>query len=284
MIMESKRSKMKNLDVGPNRTKGKRPNQSVWGRLLICECGHRFNMRKWDRNDRISKVGYQCYSTMQTGSYSSRLKRGLPVDGICRSPMIPEWRLQMMANAIFRNYLMDKDKVLALANAMLEAHIGDTEGDTVDQTADREQLERELHQAQQKLERLIELRTDGDISREAFQSKAEPLHEQIRSLRDEIDALSLSEPEREEPVENYAEKLTVLQYALEQYTNWDDKDVPPCVIEAFVEKIVVHPDSFDRCAVNSRENARQQRPFRSQEGYITPQYIKQSQAAISDNA
>ena len=60
MIMESKRSKMKNLDVGPNRTKGKRPNQSVWGRLLICECGHRFNMRKWDRNDRISKVGYQC--------------------------------------------------------------------------------------------------------------------------------------------------------------------------------------------------------------------------------
>ncbi len=46
-------------------------------------------------------------------------------------------------------------------------------------------------------------------------------------------------------MENYAEKLTVLQYALEQYTNWDDKDVPPCVIEAFVEKIVVHPDSFD---------------------------------------
>ncbi len=245
IIMESKRSAMKNLNVGPNRTKGKRPNTTVWGRLLICECGHRFNRRKWDRSDRLSKVGYQCYSTMQTGSYSSRLKRGLPVDGICRSPMIPEWRLQMMANAIFRNYLMDKDKVLALANAMLEAHIGDTEGDTVDQTADREQLERELHQAQQKLDRLIELRTDGDISREAFQSKAEPLHEQIRSLRDEIDALSLSEPEREEPVENYAEKLTVLQYALEQYTNWDDKDVPPCVIEAFVEKIVVHPDSFD---------------------------------------
>ena len=31
-------------------------------------------------------------------------KKGLSLDGICRSPMIPEWRLQMMANLIFREY------------------------------------------------------------------------------------------------------------------------------------------------------------------------------------
>lgn len=41
--------------------------------------------------------------------------------------MIPEWRLQMMANLIFRKYLSEKDKVLALANSIMEAHIGDTE-------------------------------------------------------------------------------------------------------------------------------------------------------------
>ena len=41
--------------------------------------------------------------------------------------MIPEWRLQMMANLIFRKYLSEKDKVLALANSILEAHIDDTE-------------------------------------------------------------------------------------------------------------------------------------------------------------
>ncbi len=42
-----------------------------------------------------------------------------------------------------------------------------------------------------------------------------------------------------------AEKLTVLQYALEQYTNWDDKDIPESVIEAFVVKIVASKDGFD---------------------------------------
>jgi hypothetical protein len=48
------------------------------------------------------------------------------------------------------------------------------------------------------------------------------------------------------PVTNYREKLTVLQYALEQYTHVDEgKDVPESVIEAFVERIVASPDGFE---------------------------------------
>ena len=47
-------------------------------------------------------------------------------------------------------------------------------------------------------------------------------------------------------VPDYKEKLTVLQYALERYTNIDQgQDVPESVIEAFVVKIVVSKDSFD---------------------------------------
>ena len=245
IIMESKRSAMKNLNVGPNRTKGKRPNTTVWGRLLICECGHRFNRRKWDRSDRLSKVGYQCYSSMQTGSYSSRLKRGLPVDGICRSPMIPEWRLQMMANAIFRQFLFDKERVLELANAMLEAHIADPEEPVEDVEGKRDALEQAKQKAEQKLDRLIEMCADGDLSREQYQKKAGVLQKEIERLQSELNALLQTEEEEAPEPENYQEKLTVLRYALEQYTDWDDKDVPACVIEAFVEKIVVHPDSFD---------------------------------------
>jgi predicted ester cyclase len=33
--------------------------------------------------------------------------------------------------------------------------------------------------------------------------------------------------------------------ALEQYNNWDDKDVPDVVIEAYVEKIVASKDGFE---------------------------------------
>ena len=45
---------------------------------------------------------------------------------------------------------------------------------------------------------------------------------------------------------DYTEKLTVLQYALEQYTHCDEgQNVPECVVEAFVTRIVVSKDGFD---------------------------------------
>ena len=45
---------------------------------------------------------------------------------------------------------------------------------------------------------------------------------------------------------DYTEKLTVLQYALEQYTHLDEgQDVPECVVEAFVTRIVVSKNGFD---------------------------------------
>ena len=238
IIMESKRSKCKNLDTG-RKTTGKRPRTTVWGKLLVCECGHKFSMRVWDRKDRVANAAYQCYSSVHTGSYESRKKRGLSLDGICQTPMIPEWRLQMMANYIFRNYLAEKDKVLALANSMLEAHIGDTES-----REDHTETLRCKRAENTKLDNFIEMRADGEISKELFKRKTSELELMMQKLDSEIKELE-SKQEPEIQIEDYAEKLTVLQYALEQYTNWDDKDVPESVIEAFVVKIVASKDGFD---------------------------------------
>ena len=90
----------------------------------------------------------------------------------------------------------------------------------------------------------MEMRSEGDISRELFRSKCAELEPRIKNLQEEIDKLTTANRPKE--VVDYREKLTVLQYALEQYTYPDEgRDVPESVIEAFVAKIVVHPDSFD---------------------------------------
>lgn len=241
-IMESKRSACKNLNMGP-RSKGKKPRTTVWGKLLICECGHTFSMRKWDRPDRNPGNAYQCYSSVHTGSYESRKRKGLPLDGICQSPMIPEWRLQMMANLIFRKYLSEKDKVLALANSILEGHIGDTEEEE-NTAALLEVKQAELTRLSKKLDAYIEMRSEGEISREMFRNKCAEVEPKIQKLQEEIE--KLSEQAKPKEVMDYTEKLTVLQYALEQYTNCDEgENVPDSVVEAFVTKIVVSKDSFD---------------------------------------
>ena len=240
-IMEGKTNKMPYLNRGDQ--KGKKPRTTVWGKLLICECGRTFNMRRWERSDRYNGNAYQCYSSVETGSYESRKKKGLSLDGICRSPMIPEWRLQMMANLIFRKYLSEKDKVLALANSILEAHIGDQE-EQQNNSALLEAKQSELAKLSKKMDGYVEMRAEGDISREMFRTKCAELEPRMIKLQEEIAMLSAQAQPKE--VVDYREKITVLQYALEQYTSCDEgRDVPESVIEAFVTKIVVSQDGFD---------------------------------------
>ena len=240
-IMETKINKMPYLNKGSQ--KGKKPRTTIWGKLLICECGSTFSMRRWKRADRTPGNAYQCYNARHTGSYESRKKKGLPLDGICQSPMIPEWRLQMMANLIFRKYLSQKDKVLTLANSILEAHIGDTQEEENNEAL-LNAKQTELARLQKKMDAYIEMRAEGDLSQEMYRAKLGELKPKIERLKEEIESLSVEKEPKE--VVDYTEKLIILQYALERYTNIDEgQDVPESVIEAFVVKIVVSKDGFD---------------------------------------
>jgi hypothetical protein len=102
----------------------------------------------------------------------------------------------------------------------------------------------ELGRLQKKLDNYIEMRAEGDLSRELFRSECAKVEPRIKQLQEEIEELSAAAEPRE--VVDYTEKLTVLQYALEQYTHINEgQNVPESVIEAFVVKIVVSKDGFD---------------------------------------
>jgi hypothetical protein len=66
-------------------------------------------------------------------------------------------------------------------------------------------------------------------------------------LQEQICELSPAEKVTEtSDVPDYNERITMLRYALERYTDFDtDEDIPEAVIEAFVEKIEVNENSFD---------------------------------------
>ena len=43
---------------------GTKPHTTVWGRLLVCQCGKRFNQHFHNRADREKGVDYQCYTSV----------------------------------------------------------------------------------------------------------------------------------------------------------------------------------------------------------------------------
>ena len=132
-----------------------------------------------------------------------------------------------------------------IANSLLEEHIGDTEVQVQDNSKLIEQKQRELDRANTKRRNLIDLLSNCDITREDYQEARAEVDRQIDKLKAEIEELTpVVEPTEEEEID-YESKITILRYALEQYTNFDtDGDIPESVIEAFVEKIEVSKDCF----------------------------------------
>lgn len=242
-LVASRRQNMPNQNyAGRRKPIGKKQSCDVWTDIMICECGHKFNRKVWHRLEDSVQYGYQCYGSICTGTVATRLKKGLPIEGTCRSPMIPGWKLQMMAKEIFRDYLTQIDKVLALAQSMLEKHIGDK----ADSGANEQQIERlkaESEKLNKRLHNLIEMRADGEISREVFSMKKEEAEKRLLAIQQDLDMLEPKDEEQEDP--SYEDKITVLRYFMEQSLRPDnDEDIPEEVIKAFIVRIEVREDGF----------------------------------------
>ena len=242
-MMAKRRKELPNNGAGKRRQIGEKQPGDVWTELLICECGHKFNRKVWHRVEDDVQYGYQCYSSIRTGTVTTRMRKGLPIDDICKTPMIAGWKLQMMVKNIFREYLHNTAEVLALAEAMLEKHIDDEEPQT-DNNRLIEQKQAEAEKLNKRLHSLIEMRADGEITRDIFKAKKQEIEDRLIAIQNELNQLQ----PQEEAVDDatHDEKIKILKFYLEQSVNPDAMDnIPEDVIRAFIVKVVVHENSFD---------------------------------------
>ena len=249
LITEEEFEKVQEMLAGKRnkQSKGKPRRKTTWGRLLMCSCGNSFNRRPWNRSNGTKNWGYQCHKVLNLGSYSSRLKRGLSVDDACQAPMIPEWKLQLQADYIFNSHLCNPEKVLEIATAIIKNHIDDEEGssDISDNTLLIERTKSEINKTKASLERLIDMRADGEITKEKFLSKKAEYEEKLQSLEHNLKNLIPAPKEESTPSVSNDEKLLRLKSMLKSYVAFDGGSIPETVVEAFVRKIVVSKDSFD---------------------------------------
>ena len=82
-LMDAKSAVLKNHNKGKRRT-GRMQHTTVYGRLMICQCGNKFNLRFHSRDGRTDGVDYQCYTSVNRGSVAKRLNKGISI-GLCHS-------------------------------------------------------------------------------------------------------------------------------------------------------------------------------------------------------
>lgn len=168
--------------------------KTAWGRLLICHCGKKFNRRVWNRQNGVSNPAIPLLQFNQS-RYDTTAEKSRNIYGRFDSPMIPEWKLNMMAVRFFSEYIADADKVIDLASQMLEKHITDRD-DVIDNTAAIERKQKELEKLNKKMDNYLDMRSDGEISKEIFLAKTDEIQKKMKQLKDDILTLQL----KEEPI------------------------------------------------------------------------------------
>ena len=227
------------------RMTGKTPAKFVWGKLLICSCGQHFNRHHYSgRGTQIEKFAYTCYKKKNDGSAKKRKRLGIDDRDACLSPTLPEIKLQMVATYILEHYTKQhKKEILALAKSIIEAHINDTKN-IDDNSALIKSLNDELQRLERKLNTLIEMRSEGEISKELFKTKAEEI--EVRENEIKAKLLTLIPASTTPTTEDYSKKLELLGLLLERYADFSvPSEIPEQVIEAFIQKIVVYPEYTD---------------------------------------
>ena len=70
-----------------------RASVDLWRRKLRCQCGHAFAKTKWHTKTDFITYTYKCYDQTRTGTIAARLKNGLSIEGVCRSPLVQDWKM-----------------------------------------------------------------------------------------------------------------------------------------------------------------------------------------------
>lgn len=234
-----RKSKTLPCNIEGKRSKyGYKKAQCVWLNKLKCKCGASMRRDKWrtNKNGEVA-YGYQCYNRIQNGSKKYREKMGLDTANACDVKMIAEWKLKIMGKYIFDNLWKDKARIIRSTYNIIKDNYDINEIE--EQKREIEKLQNEINKNQQRINNLIELRIDGEISKEEFNIQKERYTKLIEIAQEKINQLNLQINQN-----SMLDLLNDIDKALEEMvynTEIDDE-----LINKVVSKIVVQGnDVFD---------------------------------------
>ena len=222
------------------KIRGLRPVKTVWGRLLKCSCGCRTQkVKSHTTKSGETKFSYQCYGQVRTGTIKTRINKGLSIEGICDVPMIQQWKLELMAKMIFDSLFKDKEKILNLADDLLE--YGISEERKTDYGTEILRCQNLLKKQRSKLDVLLELRLNQEIEPSEYKEKQESIRTEINRLESRIAVLDKTSEAKDT---NPKDKIVALQKLLKEKIAFKDGIIPDAIIEALVDEIVMDKNHF----------------------------------------
>ena len=229
-----------NLVQTNERTYGHGVTDNIWCKKLKCSCGYNFNRKAWHKSEKYGiEYAFQCYGQKKYGSIATRLKKGLSVEGYCDSPMFQEWKLELMIKKILEFFWEDKKKILDIANNLLEKDLKDGFND---EAIDKEKrLTGKLNNVNAKIDNLVEMRINNDITRDFFLKRKAELEAEADGIKKQLEEVGGGIKASEDDVRN---KIEMLRFSLEHNFDIAGTEVPESIIDVLVREVEVRHDRF----------------------------------------
>lgn len=201
---------------------------------LRCSCGSTFRKNKWRTNKKGDEVfGYQCYNQVNNGSKSFREKNGLDTEGYCDIRMVGDWKLEIMAKKIFEGIWKEqnrKEAILEVYRLLNEYYQSDTKNSQAVASA----LEGKIARLRNKIDNLISMRADGEITKEEFKSLKDMTEAELNKYIEEKSRMS-EKFDGEGGMEFDIEKIKAV---LEQTIDFSNHKLDDSIIDKFVSQII----------------------------------------------
>ena len=230
-------------------THSKRDSKDIWVNLLRCSCGSSFRKNKWHtKNDGGISYGYQCYNQLNNGNKKKRVELGLDAEGYCDSRMIADWKLDFMAKSLLEHLWTDRKESVLLALDLIKRYYRDErvtsgKGDTAATQA-------KLNKATTRLQNLIAMRADGEITKDEYQAMRSPVDAEIRALEKSLE----DAPQAEE--QGTALNLTEITATLHSLVDFSEATLNHDVIKKFVYMVTPTSDTSFHWYVNLSGNTK----------------------------
>ena len=218
-------------------------NRDLWGSRLRCTCGCGFRKNVWHKyDDKPNTYGYQCYNILNNGSANQRRKAGADDTGYCDQPMIADWKLELMGKKILELVFQDKRDLIDHTCDMIRKCLQTArpQGVTLSNIVGK------MERIKFKKEMLLEMRTDGEITKQEFLDQRKKLDAELQKLTAEYEKLTHDA----EDMDFDQPQWSRLQEALEQILDLSQPKPSPDLIRKFVSRIVPDGKSNFRWYLN----------------------------------
>lgn len=229
------------IKIQENTKKGINSPKNIWGKKLKCQCGSSFNRKVYHKNGDDISYCFQCYKQKNIGSLKVRLKKGLNIEDSCNIPILQEWKLDLMASVIFNLIWNDKEKIINMANKLIDEFI-DKEDNNSEYEEEIKSLNKKIEINNDKMNKLIDMYLNNTINKDKYFEKKIQIENNSKAFiqrKEEIESVM------DVPKNSLEIKLKGLKQSIIDNLNYNENKVSDSMIDTFVDEIIVKEDKFE---------------------------------------